>query len=53
MATTNPITGDKIQTKPSDTYADKFDGIDWSVKLNTDDPLCASCGEIECKCAAK
>jgi hypothetical protein len=53
MASTNPITGDKIQTKPSDTYADKFDGIDWSVKLNTDDPLCASCGEIECKCVAK
>jgi hypothetical protein len=53
MATTNPITGDKIQTKPSDTYAQGHDAIDWSVKLNTDEPLCNECGEIECKCSNK
>ena len=27
MATTNPITGDEIRTKPSNTYADNFDSI--------------------------
>lgn len=27
MATTNPITGDAIQTKPSAKYADNFDAI--------------------------
>ena len=27
MATTNPITGDKMQTKPSDKYADNYDAI--------------------------
>jgi hypothetical protein len=27
MATTNPITGDKIQTKPSKKYADNYDAI--------------------------
>jgi hypothetical protein len=53
MAAINDITGDAIKTKPSDTYAQGHDAIDWSVKLNTDDPLCASCGEIECKCVDK
>lgn len=53
MATTNDITGDKIQSKPSESYADKYDGIDWSVKLNTDEPLCAQCGEVECICTTK
>jgi hypothetical protein len=53
MAAINEHTGDAIKTKPSDTYADGYSGIDWSVKLNTEDPLCASCGEIECKCVAK
>lgn len=27
MATTNPITGDSIQTKPSAKYADNYDAI--------------------------
>jgi hypothetical protein len=53
MAATNPVTGDKIQTKPSDTYADGYQGIDWSVKLNTDEPLCNECGEVQCKCESK
>jgi hypothetical protein len=53
MATTNPITGDKIQTKPSDIYADGYSGIDWSVKLNTDEPLCNGCGETVCICKGK
>jgi hypothetical protein len=34
----NPITGDQIKTRVSDTYADKFDGIDWSVKLEKEEP---------------
>lgn len=27
MTATNPITGDKIQTKPSKQYADNYDAI--------------------------
>lgn len=50
---TNPITGDRITTKRSTTYADNYKGIDWSVKLVTDEPLCSLCGEFECKCESK
>lgn len=53
MTATNDITGDEIKTKPSETYADRYEGIDWSVKLNTDEPLCNECGETECKCLVK
>lgn len=53
MATTNPITGDLIQTKASAKYADNFGGIDWTVKLNTDEPICSECGEAECVCIVK
>lgn len=30
---TNPITGDRITTKSSTTYADNYSQIDFSVKL--------------------
>jgi hypothetical protein len=53
MAAINEHTGDAIKTKLSDTYAGRFDSIDWTVKLNTDEPLCNGCGEIECKCNDK
>jgi hypothetical protein len=53
MAATNDITHDEIKSKPSSTYSDKYEGIDWSIKLNTDEPLCNECGEIECKCSNK
>lgn len=45
MATTNPITGDLIQTKAkSKEYEKNYEGIDWSVRLEdyvvtTDKPL--------------
>jgi hypothetical protein len=54
MATTNDITHDEIKTKTvTKAFTDNYSGIDWSIKLNTDEPLCAECGEIECKCVAK
>lgn len=53
MASHNEHTGDAIQTKPSTKYADNYHGIDWTVKLNTDEPICSECGEIECKCLVK
>jgi hypothetical protein len=53
MASINEHTGDAIKTKPSYTYADGYSGIDWSVKLITDEPLCNGCGEVQCKCVAK
>ena len=53
MTAKNEHTGDTIQTKPSDTYAQGHDGIDWSVKLITDEPLCNECGEVECECNQK
>lgn len=53
MATTNPITGDAIQTKPSTSYADNYNCIDWTAKLNTDEPICSECGEAECICIVK
>jgi hypothetical protein len=53
MATTNPITGDKIQTKPSHEYVNRFDLIDWSNKGDKSDPLCKSCGEVKCICKVK
>lgn len=30
---TNEHTGDRIATKRSETYADNYTGIDWSVKM--------------------
>jgi len=33
---TNDITNDRIATKRSKTYADNYDKIDFSVKLDTD-----------------
>lgn len=32
---TNSITGDRIATKRSTTYADNYANIDWSVKQET------------------
>ena len=32
----NEITGDRIATKRSTFYTDKYDSIDWSVKLEQD-----------------
>jgi hypothetical protein len=54
MTATNPITGDEIKTKTvTKAFTDNYAGIDWSVKLNTDEPLCNGCGEIQCKCSNK
>lgn len=53
MAAHNEHTGDAIQTKPSAKYADNYGGIDWTVKLNTDEPICSECGEVQCKCVIK
>lgn len=49
----NDVTGDRITTKRSTTYADNYSVVDWSVKLVTDEPLCNACGEVDCKCESK
>lgn len=36
MTATNPITGDKIQTKPSTKYADNYDAIFGKKDAGTD-----------------
>jgi hypothetical protein len=53
MTAKNEHTGALIQSIPTKKYQDNFGGIDWSIKLNTDEPLCSECGEIECKCSNK
>ena len=51
MATAiNDITGNQLKTMPSKAYEEKYDSIDWSVKLITEEPLCSQCGELECEC---